>query len=260
MSAASEVLAGRGSRTRSHQHQRRAVPLFRNHGAPTTRAATRRGTCSRLVAPTSAPSLASAEARSSGSRTAQGLAAPERPGRVASTRPRGTSSLTRRCSGLASLAAELHSLGHRGFSARGRARFEEIGAARVVANTPQAPSARRTPTSHARRAEDAGERVTLGKKAARLTGSSAPLHTETDVHSPAIGRSVGSSERAYSNALALQSRGGGLRRRAELADRATSAGTPVGPRRWRRSRELPRCRGQMVPPNAALQRTRFARR
>jgi len=133
MSAASEVLAGRGSRTRSHQHQRRAVPLFRNHGAPTTRAATRRGTCSRLVAPTSAPSLASAEARSSGSRTAQGLAAPERPGRVASTRPRGTSSLTRRCSGLASLAAELHSLGHRGF---------QVGPVEIPLSEPRRPGFR----------------------------------------------------------------------------------------------------------------------
>ena len=36
------------------------------------------------------------------------------PGYVASTRPGGTSSLTRRCSGLASLAAELHSLGRAG--------------------------------------------------------------------------------------------------------------------------------------------------
>jgi len=112
VSAASECLGGRGSGVRSHQHPRRAVTLFRNHGAPTTRAPTRRGTRPRVVVPTSAP-FPSRPPKSDHQdlELGGGSGHLRDPGYGASSRPGGTSSLTRRCSGLASLAAELHSLG-----------------------------------------------------------------------------------------------------------------------------------------------------
>jgi len=76
----------------------------------------------------------------------------EAPGCVASARPGGTSSLTRRCSGLASLAAELHSLGTGASSSvvPGAGLIHSMSGA--VASTSQAPAARRKSISQQRRA------------------------------------------------------------------------------------------------------------